>query len=467
MSIGILGGGLAGLTVGALTEGETEILEAADECGGLCRSWTVDGFTHDFGGHILFSRDAELLAELLAFGSPAVAKEAVVGANSFATSFANGVANEFAPTTAFATYARRRRKNTVRFKGRFMKYPFENELSALDKEDLFFCLYEYLVAVGATGRSPLPDAAPSNLEDWVLRTFGRGIAELYLLPYNRKIWKREPREMSAVWSERIPRPPLEDIVKSALGLETEGYVHQLYFYYPTTGGIQTLTRALEPRARAITRNFRVARVEPDGDGWTVVSAAGDERRYDRLVSTIPLPELIRCLADCPPDLREEAARLEYNAERVVLLGVNHDRLPQMTATYVPDESVWAHRICFNNQFSPHNSPAGCSSLMAEITVRPGSELEQKTDAELVDHVLTWCAQEGWLKAADVIATNVARMQYAYVVSDLGYPQRLARLTEYCEGRGLLLTGRVGAWQYWNMDQVYANARATAEKLRQG
>ena len=73
MSIGILGGGLAGLTVGALTEGETEILEAADECGGLCRSWTVDGFTHDFGGHILFSRDAELLAELLAFGSPAVA----------------------------------------------------------------------------------------------------------------------------------------------------------------------------------------------------------------------------------------------------------------------------------------------------------------------------------------------------------------------------------------------------------
>ena len=40
--------------------------------------------------------------------------------------------------------------------------------------------------------------------------------------------------------ERIPRPPKTDILKSAKGKKTEGYKHQLFFYYPKKGGIQSL-----------------------------------------------------------------------------------------------------------------------------------------------------------------------------------------------------------------------------------
>ena len=40
--------------------------------------------------------------------------------------------------------------------------------------------------------------------------------------------------------ERILRPPNEDIIKSAKGVKTEGYKHQLYFHYPKIGGIQSL-----------------------------------------------------------------------------------------------------------------------------------------------------------------------------------------------------------------------------------
>ena len=40
--------------------------------------------------------------------------------------------------------------------------------------------------------------------------------------------------------DRIPQPPVEDIIKSAKGIKTEGYKHQLYFDYPKRGGIQSL-----------------------------------------------------------------------------------------------------------------------------------------------------------------------------------------------------------------------------------
>ncbi len=51
--------------------------------------------------------------------------------------------------------------------------------------------------------------------------------------------------MGTAWVERIPKPPAKDIIKSALGIETEGYTHQLHFYYPKTGGFQTLPRTLK------------------------------------------------------------------------------------------------------------------------------------------------------------------------------------------------------------------------------
>ncbi len=55
--IGILGGGLAGITVAAHLNRECEVLEADERPGGHCQSVQEEGFTYDAGGpHIMFSR---------------------------------------------------------------------------------------------------------------------------------------------------------------------------------------------------------------------------------------------------------------------------------------------------------------------------------------------------------------------------------------------------------------------------
>ena len=73
-----------------------------------------------------------------------------------------------------------------------------------------------------------------------LATFGEGMTDLYLRPYNEKIWKFDPAFMDMQMVERIPKPPAEDILRSAKGEATEGYLHQLFFRYPKQGGIQAL-----------------------------------------------------------------------------------------------------------------------------------------------------------------------------------------------------------------------------------
>src|SRR5215471_16299743 len=187
MNIGILGGGISGIALQRFLKHPSEVLEAASVPGGLCRTFWKEGFGYDIGGHVLF-------------------------------------------------------------KGRYVKYPFENDLAALEVEDRYECLIDYL-------KADFPK--PTNFAEWMYYTFGRGITERYLAPYNRKIWKMEPAQMGVEWVERIPKPPMEDVVKSALGIATEGYTHQLYFRYPLRGGVESLVRAMISEGTKVKCGARV------------------------------------------------------------------------------------------------------------------------------------------------------------------------------------------------------------------
>ena len=231
MKIGILGGGLTGLTIASNLKYDCEVLEKNKECGGLCRSLKEKGFTFDFGGaHIIYSKNQEIIKYI----------KKVLGKNC----------------------RQGRRNNKIYFKGRFVKYPFENGLSDLSPEDNFECLYYYLNN---------KYKKPSNFGEWLYYTFGKGIAEKYLIPYNRKIWKYPPEKMSFHWVERLPKPPIEDVIKSAVGISTEGYTHQLYFCYPEQEGIQGLIKAFERRSPEISRNFKIKKIKREKRKWIVFS----------------------------------------------------------------------------------------------------------------------------------------------------------------------------------------------------
>ena len=91
-----------------------------------------------------------------------------------------------------------------------------------------------------------------------------------MLPYNEKIWNVPAESMAIDWVDgRVPRPPIEDVIKSAVGVETEGNIHQLYFGYPKSGGIEALPRTYAHECENITTEFRIERVWAEGAKWYV------------------------------------------------------------------------------------------------------------------------------------------------------------------------------------------------------
>src|SRR5207245_8587702 len=109
-----------------------------------------------------------------------------------------------------------------------------------------------------------------NLEDRSSKTFGEGITDKYFIPYNRKIWNFDPEKLGLYFVSRIPKPPMEDVLKSAIGIPTEGYLHQLYFYYPNEGGYEAVVHAFGRQVRgAIRTSSPVSEVRRERGKWIV------------------------------------------------------------------------------------------------------------------------------------------------------------------------------------------------------
>lgn len=427
-SIGILGGGVSGIALAAHLGEDVDILEKSAHIGGLCGTIIEDGFTFDAAGpHIMFSKNKDVLNLMI---------EVLDG-----------------------NVHQNRRENRIYFKGRLVKYPFENDLASLPKEDTFDCILGYL-------QNPHANDTPTNLAEWSYKTFGAGISDKYFIPYNAKIWNYDPTKIGLEFVSRIPKPPMEDVLKSAIGIATEGYLHQLYYSYPTVGGFEAIVHGFAKRVKGnLETSWPVASIARDGEGWRVTSASGEERWYRTLVNTIPLHELLKIWPEAPQETRELATKLRYNSLVNVCIGSSTDPGHNYTALYVPDPEIAFHRLSFPKAFGEKCVPPGGSSIMAEITTNEGDGIWEMSDEALFERIIGDIERIGFVDPKSIVYRRVVRFLYGYPVYDLDYRRNVTDMRASVAATGLHLLGRFAQFDYINSDVCVERALALANELR--
>ena len=436
MKIAILGAGVSGLALARfLVEGgvgahQLSLFEAASVAGGLCRSKTVQGFTYDVaGGHILYSKDAHALGWMIEHSGGEDA------------------------------YVKQPRNTRIRFEHRWVNYPFENGLGDLPPQANFECLKGYVEAWHA--RRVAQSSAPTEFGAWVKWRFGEGIARHFMDPYNAKVWKRDLDFLTSDWvAGRVPDAPVDDVLRSSVGIRTEGYTHQSTFFYPRRGGFQAITDGLaaklEGRIRYNTPALELVRTK---NGWRV-----NAEDFDLVVSTLSLSDLPRIVRGLPNDVERAMNELEYNGLVCILLALDRHEHPDLSWIYLPHAIQGpANRVTYMSNYSPHNAPAEHTSLSCEVTVpgreaAPGAGLERDTIEGLV------CA--GLLRRDEVLFTDRSEIRQAYVVFDHGYERRRALALGWLESQDLIPLGRFGRFEYDNSDQCVIKARELAKLASQ-
>jgi protoporphyrinogen oxidase len=426
------GGGLAGLSLAYFLRGLSNVVlvEANSRVGGLLRSEAVNNFIFDTGGaHIIFSRDRNVL--------------------NFIVETIGGV-------------VKHRRDARIFYNGRFIKYPFENGIYMLDPEERFEILLDFVNNLLRRERGELKK--PENLEEWFYYVFGKAISRKYLIPYNLKIWKKSLKKISAEWvNDRVPNPPISDILKGAVGIPTEGYLHQLEFYYPEDGGIEVLAKSLLEKISgkvAVAAGMRVESIKI-GRGEITVRTNSKSIKCDIFINTIPLPELIKAINNAPEHIIKLTKKLKYNSLIVVGAGLKNSFKPYHWI-YFPQRKVTFHRVAAISNLT--SKPGEHASIVFETSTPPNSKLWRLNNNEIIEKILGEAEKLELLKRENVEITKIWRWNYAYIIYNNEYSKVLSEILNYLSEISLHTTGRFGLWKYLNMDQVILESKKLASKI---
>ena len=422
----ILGAGLTGLSAAYHLQGVPRVLvERAGAVGGKARSERVRGHTFDITGHWLHLRDPRMQALV----SQLFADDDGQGPGSTALERIDRVTRVFSH-------------------GALLAYPFQANLHGLPLEIVQECLVELVAARERAARGE--GQAPATFEEFAVARFGKGIARHFFVPYNTKLWGMNPDQLTADWVSRfIPIPDAAQIIGGAIGLRQEGLGYNAHFLYPKTGGIDHLPKALR-RAGVDGREdaellLETALEELDVAGRRVkLTGEGDWRDYGALISSIPLPELIKRTPGAPAEVREAARRLRWVRWRYLNVGTRAPVPVDYHWVYVPELRYPFFRVgVFSNAVSSM-APRGRASLYVELNEREGPVDERAVAAAL--------AEIGAVRRVEDIAfMDIREGEYAYVVFDDAYASSTKTIHDWLARVGVRSCGRYGAWIYNSME----------------
>ena len=104
----------------------------------------------------------------------------------------------------------------------------------------------------------------------------------YFIPYNRKIWGMEPKDMSYDWVlDKLPIPKKDDILKALLEDKKDEMPHAK-FYYPKTNDQADFIAALADGLN-IKLNHEITNIENNNSKWRV-----NGEHFDEVINTMPL-----------------------------------------------------------------------------------------------------------------------------------------------------------------------------------
>lgn len=420
----IVGAGITGLGVANFLREEAAcqnrpapliaIVERDDEPGGYCRTVERDGFVWDYSGHFFHFARPEMEAWLRAK----------------------------MPDEEILRVAKR---SFIRYAGRDIDFPFQKNIHQLPLDEFADCLR------GLYMREP--NATPTTFREMALARYGEGIAKRFLLPYNEKLYATDLDTLDAGAMGRFfPHADLRDILANIQAPNNASY--NATFTYPVRGAaayVRGLLRDLP--SELVTLQAPVVRIEPAA---SIAYTPSGAYRYQRLVSSMPLPVLCRLVNE------PRGAALACNQVLVWNLGFDKKGPQDVHWMYFPDKARCFYRVGFYDNMHDRHAQAGARmSLYVEIGLPAGAP----ADAEaLRERVLADLRAEAIVTDQQLVASHTVTMQPAYVHIRPGTEALVAGLRADLAAQGIFSAGRYGRWTYCSIEDNLVEAKTLASEL---
>ena len=414
----IVGAGISGLTLAANLRGDDYLIIEKDNCiGGLCKTFYKDGYVWDCAGHFFHFATQEGLSEF---------KEDMHD-------------NDFVVC---------KKTTNIYLKGRHIDYPFQANIHQLEKEDFIDCLY-YLYFRNRK-------AEYENFEDMLYGKFGKGITDLFLRPYNEKLYACKINSLDTDSMGRFfPYVDLKQIISNMRGGGITTY--NSIFEYPKKGAnfyIDIIAR----RVNSDNIKLNTELLSIDIDKKEAITSKGDVIKYDYVINTGSLKRFVSMISNNCEYKNTSDYVLTSNKVLVFNIGFDLDCIDKATQwTYFPGDDVNFYRIGFYNNILKTNK----MSLYVEIGFSEHDEIDVESEFEK--------AISG-LKRIGVINDHKV-LSYNYLIIDPGYVHITKnsidyanKIRHYLMNKGVYSIGRYGMWTYCSIEDCVVSAKKLAKSF---
>ena len=347
--------------------------------------------------------------------------------------------------------------------GHCVRYPYQEHLFHLPPDMAYDCVTG-LMEAGANGHQK-----PANFREWIEASFGSGIARQFMLPYNGKVWAHPLEMMDYGWiGERVATVDLNQVLRRIIFREESSWGPNSTFTYPLEGGFGGLSAAIAHLLDPSRLHFERTAARVDVERRAVVFRDGEEVGYDHLISTLPLPLLLRLIdGDVPSALRGAGARLLRNRLLAIGIGARGTCPSTRHWLYFPEPQYPFNRLSFMPNYSPLVVPGPDTySLLAEICFSPHRPLNRHA---AIDTTITRLEELGFLRRERIVSLWCKGMSYAYPLPSLGRDTLLGEIHGFLEARGIYSRGRFGGWRYevGNTDHSFMQGVEAVDRILAG
>ncbi len=436
-TLDILGGGLAGLAVAYFAEKNGlpfTIYESGSRCGGMAVTFGYGDFLFDSGAHRLHDLDSEVTDEL----------KNLLGSD---------LRQVTAPSMIFDN-------------GRFTEFPFVPS-SLVRSLGIRRSIQALLEVAAARLRRNRP---PSTFYRFAAVTYGETIARKYLLNYTEKLWGVPAAELlPRVAGNRMISLDFRSVIRGLfMGRAAHTSGVEGTFYYPRLGiGMIPARLAAAFGPGALECNAEITRLGHSGGRIREIEINGQRRiPTRRVISTVPLPYLLRILDPPPPPAITRLTRaLRYRSLVLVALLVNRQSITNAATIYFPARDFPFARVSEPRNRSPNMSPALKTSLVAELPCFAADPVWSQSDEGVIDAVIQALVGTELIQKNEVFDATVARISHAYPVLELGTEHNVKQTLRYLESfDNLVLSGRNATFQYCWMHDVIGFGKRIVEDL---
>jgi len=447
----ILGAGVTGLSAGIrfLDIGcDVYIFEKSEHPGGLARTVVRKDYLLDLGPHHLFSQNEAILNEMLGFFE----KDELVSVS---------------------------RDVKLLFHDRYLNYPLTAKGVLLHMGPIHALFGSLSYIWMAFRRLFFLSSRDESFHDWARNNFGLYLYKIFFKPYSEQFWGISCKELSVDCIPLVTKMSffktlkmifLKKFEKQSLSVAERETTLKLFYPKKGIGAIvNKLKDSFIAKGGVIKLDCSVSELTCNEDNSFLVHYERNgiliKDQAAQVISTIPIPNLVRILRPVPPQkVLQGAANLHYLSTIILYVVINDRDFMDCQYLYMVNRTY--NRISNTNRFYHKLSPEGENVLAMEITCHFDDNTWKSSDEDLFEKCIVNLESDEIISRDEVKQFFSVRVKNAYPFYRLGYNKNLAEIYDHLKQiPNLTLIGRTGAFKYMDIDQCMEDTAELVKRFK--